>query len=223
MRVLVFDIGGSHVKVFATGQKRKLAIPSGRTMTPERMLAQAEEAISGWKYERVTLGYPGPVRGNKITADAPNLGKGWIGFDFQKEFKRQVKILNDAAMQALGSYKGGRMLFLGLGKGLGSTLILEHVVHAAELGNLPFPGKRPCADRLGKSALKRDGKSTWSRNVLAALEAFKSALQVDYIVLGGGQAHLVRKLPRGVFRGDNRNAFLGGELAWRRANHLLWQ
>ena len=209
------------MKVFATGQKRKLEIPSGRTMTPERMLAQAREAISGWKYERVTLGYPGPVRGNKITAEAPNLGKGWVGFNFEKQFRRPVKILNDAAMQALGSYKGGRMLFLGLGTGLGSTLILERVVHAAELGNLPFVARKTYADCLGKGALKTDGKATWQKHVKTALGTLKSALQVDYIVLGGGQAHLIRKLPLGVFRGNNRKAFVGGELAWRQANHLL--
>jgi predicted NBD/HSP70 family sugar kinase len=165
----------------------------------------------------VSIGYPGRVARNHAVEDAPNLGRGWIGYNFRRAFRKPVKILNDAAMQALGSYKGGRMLFLGLGTGLGSTLILEGVVHATEVGELPYQDNRPYADYLGKAGLERLGKAAWLRHVRIALGQLKSALQVDYVVLGGGKVKLVRRLPAGILRGDNSKAFAGGVLAWKKS------
>ena len=214
MRVLVVDIGGSDVKIFVTGRKGKIEIPSGPRMTPRRMFSEVQKATAGWKYDVVTIGYPGRVRGNAPQENAPNLGKGWLQFDFKKAFKRPVKILNDAAMQALGSYRGGRMLFLGLGTGLGSTLILEGVVHATELGDLPFRRGRTYADYLSKIGLKRLGRARWSRHTKQGVQQLKAAFQVDYVVLGGGKAKLITKLPEGVLRGDNSKAFVGGVRAW---------
>ena len=215
MRVLVLDIGGSHVKVFAPGRKEPVEIESGRHMTPRRMLAEVRKAINGLGFDVVTIGYPGLIRENLIKQDAPNLGKGWVGFDFHKALKHPVRILNDAAMQALGSYKGGRMLFLGLGTGLGSAVILDGVLHAMELGSLPYRNGRSYADYLGKVVLKRIGVTAWSRDVLACLKQLKGAFQVDYIVLGGGQAKLIKKLPAGVIRGDNSKAYDGGLRVWQ--------
>ncbi|HZR19467.1 MAG TPA: ROK family protein [Verrucomicrobiae bacterium] len=189
-------------------------IPSGRFMTPQKLLPALKKVIDGWKYDRVSIGYPGRVRRNSIEEDAPNLGPGWRCFDFRRVLRKPVKILNDAAMQALGSYHGGRMLFLGLGTGLGSTLILEGVVHAMELGDLPFRRGRPYADYLGKAGLERLGHKQWVRHVKTTLRQLKAALQVDYVVLGGGKAKLVGALPAGVLRGENANAFDGGVQAW---------
>lgn len=184
-------------------------------MTPQRLLPALKEATLGWKYDVVSVGYPGRVKNNLIQEDAPNLGKGWVKFDWRRAFKKPVRILNDAAMQALGSYQGGRMLFLGLGTGFGSALILEGVVHATEFGDLPYSNGKPYAEYLGKAALERLGKAAWIRHVKLALRHFKAALQVDYVVLGGGKARLLPKLPAGVLRGDNSKAFDGGLRAWK--------
>jgi polyphosphate glucokinase len=184
-------------------------------MTPDRLFSAVREATAGWRFDVLSIGYPGRVVDNAPQEDAPNLGKGWIRFDFRAAFRRPVRILNDAALQAVGSYRGGRMLFLGLGTGLGSALILEGVVHATELGDLPYKRGRPFSAYLSKAALKRLGYASWSRHVLTAVNHFKSALQVDYVVLGGGKAKLVGRLPSGVVRGDNSKAYLGGVRAWQ--------
>jgi predicted NBD/HSP70 family sugar kinase len=213
MRVLVIDIGGSDVKVFANNQRYE--IPSGPGMTPQRLLPEIRKAINGWRYDAVSIGYPGRVRRNALEENAPNLGKGWVGYNFRKAFRKPVKLLNDAAMQALGSYQGGRMLFLGLGTGLGSALILEGVVHAMEIGDLSYDHGNSYADILGKDGLKRLGKAKWSRHVLRALKQLTEALQVDYVVLGGGKAKLIPRLPPKVIKGGNSKAFDGGVRAWK--------
>jgi polyphosphate glucokinase len=187
-------------------------------MTPQKLMAAMREVIDCRKYDRVSIGYPGRVRQNSIDEDAPNLGKGWRQFDFRKVFRKPVRILNDAEMQALGSYQGGRMLFLGLGTGLGSTLILDRIVHATEIGDLPYRDGHAYADYLGKAGLERLGQSQWARHVKIALRQLKAALQVDYVVLGGGKANLIKTLPPGVRRGENANAFDGGVRAWKQGS-----
>ena len=214
MRVLVLDIGGSHIQAYVPGRRDRLEIESGRHMTPEVMIRALSEKIAGKTYEAVTLGYPGRVDNNRIEQDAPNLGKGWVGFDFRKAFRKRVKILNDAALQALGSYRGGRMLFLGLGTALGSALILDGMLHALELGMLPYRQGRPYFEYLGKAGLQRLGHRCWARHVLTAVRQFRTAFQVDYLVLGGGQTQLIHRMPQGVIRGDNSKALLGGRRAW---------
>lgn len=215
MRILVIDIGGSSVKALATGHRNPVKIDSGPEMTPSRMVDAIRKATARWKYEAVSIGYPGKVVRGEPAEDAPNLGKGWVGFDFKKAFGRRVKIINDAAMQALGSYRGGTMLFLGLGTGLGSALIVDGILHPMELGDLPCRNGTPYGEYLGTAALKRFGKSTWERHAKMAVGQLSAAVQADYTVLGGGQARLVRRLPRGVIRGDNSKSFLGGFRLWR--------
>lgn len=217
MRVLVIDIGGSDVKVFPPSGKKPVEIPSGPDLTPNRLLPALRQVIAGWGYEVVSIGYPGRVRNGKALEDPPNLGHGWVGFNWKAVFKKPLKILNDAAMQALGSYRGGRMLFLGLGTGLGSALILDGVVHPTEIGDLPYRSNRSYADYLGKVGLERLGRTVWTRHVIIALRQLKTALQVDYIALGGGKARLVPNLPRGVLRGDNSKAFDGGVRVWKKS------
>ena len=217
MQVLVIDIGGSDVKVFPPSGKKPVEIPSGPQLTPNGLVPALRQTIAGWDYDVVSIGYPGRVRRETPLEDAPNLGPGWARFNWKVVFKKPLKILNDAAMQALGSYQGGRMLFLGLGTGLGSALILEGVVHPTEIGDLPYRSNRSYADYLGKVGLKRLGRAVWVRHVNLALKQLKTALQVDYIVLGGGKAKLVPQLPKGVLRGGNSKAFDGGVRAWKKS------
>ncbi|HVV70722.1 MAG TPA: ROK family protein [Verrucomicrobiae bacterium] len=214
MRILVIDIGGSAVKALATGHRAPVRIPSGPSLTPRRMVTAIKRATAGWRYDAVSIGYPGNVDRGCLVEEAPNLGKGWLRFNFAKAFGCPVKIVNDAAMQALGSYHGGRMLFLGLGTGLGSALILDGVLHSMEFGDLPYRHGRTYADYLGKAALKRMGRTRWSRHAKHAVEQLKSAVQADYTVLGGGQAKLLKTLPSDVVLGDNSKAFLGGFRLW---------
>jgi predicted NBD/HSP70 family sugar kinase len=216
MRILVIDIGGSHIKALATGHRKPVEFPSGPRLTPRDMLATLGKLTAGWKYDVVSIGYPGCVVRGRLMEDAPNLGKGWMAFDFEKAFGRPVKIINDAAMQALGSYHGGRMLFLGLGTGLGSALILHGVLHSMEFGDLPYRNNRSFADYLGKKGRERLGLARWSRHVTHAVGLLSSAVQADYTVLGGGGAKLVRELPEGVLPGDNSKAFLGGFRLWQK-------
>jgi len=214
MKILVIDVGGTHVKVLATGQKKRVQIPSGPKMTPAKMVAAVRAATADWKYDAVSIGYPGVVIHDRPIIEPRHLGSGWVGFDFKRAFRRPVKIVNDAAMQALGSYHGGRMLFLGLGTGLGSALILDNVLEPMELGHLPYKKGRTYEDYLGLDGLRRQGKKKWRRRVNEVVRQLKSAVQADYVVLGGGNARLLAKLPPGARLGANANAFLGGFRLW---------
>ena len=214
MKILVIDVGGTHVKVRATGQKTHMEISSGSGMTAKKMVAAVRKIIAGWKYEAITIGYPGPVLHGHIVGEPHNLGKGWVTFNFQKAFGCPVKIINDAAMQALGSYAGRRMLFLGLGTGLGSAMIVDGVLEPMELAHLPYKKGRAYEDYVGLAGLKRLGKKKWRRHVSDVVNLLKSALEVDYVVLGGGNARLLKKLPPGSRLGDNANAFRGGLRLW---------
>ncbi len=214
-RVLVLDIGGTHVKALSTGHRRHAEISSGPALTPRKMVAALRKAVAGWKYDAVSIGYPGPVLHGRPVAEPHNLGHGWVGFDFRKAFGRPVKIINDAAMQALGSYRGGRMLFLGLGTGLGSALIVDGVLEPMELAHLPYKKDRTYEDYVGLAGLKRFGKKKWRRHVADVVEQLKTALQADYVVIGGGNARLLKRLPPGSRLGDNVNAFSGGFRLWQ--------
>jgi polyphosphate glucokinase len=219
MRILVLDVGGTHVKVVATGHKQRVEFPSGPKMTPAKMVAAVRAATAGWKYDVVSMGYPGPVTHGRPLGEPHNLGHGWVGFDFKKAFGgRPVKIINDAAMQALASYKGKRMLFLGLGTGLGAALIIDGVLEPMELAHLPYKKGRTYEDYLGLAGLKRLGKRKWRRNVNEVVKLLKAALEVDYVVLGGGNARLLKKLPPGSCLGNNANAFRGGYRLWSKAH-----
>lgn len=216
MRILVLDVGGTHVKVLATGHKQRVEFPSGPNMTPGKMIAAVRAATAGWKYDAVSIGYPGPVVHGRPIGEPHHLGSGWVGFDFKKAFGRPVKIVNDAAMQALGSYQGGRMLFLGLGTGLGSALIVDNVLEPMELAHLPYKKGRTFEDYVGLAGLERQGKKKWGRQVNEVVRRLKSAVQADYVVLGGGNAGRLKKLPPGTRLGDNSNAFRGGYRLWTR-------
>ncbi|HEY4284793.1 MAG TPA: ROK family protein [Chthoniobacterales bacterium] len=215
MNVLVIDIGGTHVKVLGTGQKTKREFDSGSKMTPKQMVAGVRKLVPDWDYDVVSIGFPGPVRENQPAREPWNLGKGWVGFDFERAFKCPVKMLNDAAMQALGGYKGGRMLFLGLGTGLGSTMILDGVVQPMELAHLPYR-KGTFEDYVGIRGLKKHGKKKWRSFVNDTVKRLVAALQADDVVLGGGNVHQLKKLPPGTRAGDNENAFVGGFRLWEK-------
>jgi polyphosphate glucokinase len=216
LKVLVVDVGGSHVKCVATDNKEVVAFKSGPNMTPTRMMKKLREMTKGWHYDAVSIGYPGVVIGEQIAREPNNLGPGWIGFDFQAAFGRPVKIINDAAMQALGEYEGGRMLFLGLGTGLGSALIFDGVIAAMELGHLRIGKGHHYEHDLGKQGRARLGNKKWRRKVVEMVDGFRAALLPDYIVLGGGNAKHLTELPLLARRGDNANAFPGGFRLWER-------
>jgi predicted NBD/HSP70 family sugar kinase len=213
-KVLVIDIGGTNVKVLATGGREAIKIPSGKSMTPAKMVREVKAATRDWSYDVVSIGYPGPVVHDKIALEPKNLGKGWVGFDFARAFGKPVKLINDAAMQALGSYRGGRMLFLGLGTGLGSTLIIDGVIEPMELAHAPYKKGRTFEDYVGQRGLDKRGKKKWTKHVFDVIALLKSVLVADYVVLGGGNTRLLDKLPKDVFRGSNENAFLGGFRLW---------
>ena len=214
MKVLAIDIGGTHVKILATGEKEKRAIDSGPGLTAAAMVAGVKKLAKGWTYDVVSMGFPGPVMHHKPVLEPHNLGKGWVGFDYEKAFGKPVRILNDAAMQALGSYKGGRMLFLGLGTGLGSAMVIDGIVEPMELAHLPYKKGRTFEDYVGLRGLERLGKTKWRKEVAEVVERFREALSPDYIVLGGGNAKKVKDLPEGCELGNNANAFLGGFRLW---------
>jgi polyphosphate glucokinase len=216
MKILVIDVGGTHVKVRDTGHKNRVQFPSGPKMTASKMVAAVCKIILGWKYDVVTIGYPGPVLHGRIVGEPHNLGHGWVKFDFEKAFGRPVKIINDAAMQALGSYNGKRMLFLGLGTGLGSAMIVDGVLEPMELAHLPYKKGRSYEDYVGLAGLKRLGKKKWRRHVNDVVNQLKAALEADYVVLGGGNARLLKKLPPDTELGDNANAFRGGLRLWQK-------
>jgi polyphosphate glucokinase len=218
MKVLVLDVGGTHVKMLVTGKRAHLQFDSGPRMTAKAMLANVKKMLSeaGWKYDAVSIGYPGPVLNSRPMAEPHNLGPGWVGLNFGKGLGHPVKIINDAAMQALGSYRGGRMLFLGLGTGLGSALIVESVLEPMELAHLPFKKGRTYEDYVGAKGLDRFGKKKWRKYVLEAVEQLRAATQAEYVVLGGGNARLMKRLPAYVRLGDNNNAFRGGFRLWQK-------
>jgi polyphosphate glucokinase len=212
--VLVVDIGGTHVKVSDMHRKTPVKIDSGPKMTARVMVSAVRKLAAGWKYSAVSIGYPGPVLHGKPISDPYNLGRGWVGFDFKKAFGCPVKMVNDAAMQAIGSYEGGRMLFLGLGTGLGSAMIVDGLLEPMELAHLPYKNGRTYEDYIGLAGLERFGKKKWRKHVFDVTERLKSALEADYVVLGGGNARLLKKLPPGARHGDNANAVKGGLRLW---------
>ena len=218
MKILVIDVGGTHIKLRATSHKREITIPSGPKMTARKMVAAVRKLIVGWQYEAITIGYPGAVLHGHIVGEPHNLGHGWVGFNFKKAFARPVKIINDAAMQALGSYEGKRMLFQGVGTGLGSAMIVDGVLQPMELAHLPYKNGRTYEDYVGLAGLKRLGKKKWRRHVNDVVKQLKTALEADYVVLGGGNARLLKKLPRGARSGDNTNAFRGGYRLWAKSH-----
>jgi len=213
--VLVVDIGGTHVKILATGQKEHREFPSGPKLSARDMVAGVKKAASGWKYDAISIGYPGVVINNRPLADPWNLGAGWRGYNFEKEFKRPVKVINDAAMQALGSYNGGKMLFLGLGTGLGSAMVLDGIVEPMELGHLPYRN-RTFEDYVGVAGRKRLGQKRWEQAVKDVIVRLIAALEPEDVVLGGGNVNNLKKLPPGCRTGDNANAFVGGFRLWQK-------
>src|SRR5467141_2502437 len=215
MNVLVVDIGGAHVKLLATGQDTHRQFDSGPTLTPETMVSQVRKLVSDWKYDVVSIGYPGPVLHGRIVSEPHNLGKGWVGFNFEAAFKRPVKVVNDAAMQALGSYKRGKMLFLGLGTGLGSTVIVDGIIEPMELGHLPYK-KATFEDYVGVRGLEKRGKKKWRSYVTDVVERLVAAIEPDEVVLGGGNVQKLKELPSGCRAVDNANAFLGGFRMWEK-------
>ena len=224
-KILVIDIGGSNVKLMIS-RSGKRKFKSGPHLTPREMVAQIEPLVSDWKFDAISIGFPSPVRDGRIVSEPKHLGKGWVRFDFEKAFGKPVRIINDASMQALGSYHGGRMLFLGLGTGLGSALVWTKYVLPLELGDLPYRNGSIIEDYLGKPGLARLGEKTWRRDVEHALVQLKKALIADYVVLGGGNAKKFDELPRGIERGQNRNAFFGGTRLWQIDPHTQrpkWQ
>lgn len=216
-KVLVVDVGGTHVKLLATGQTEPIKIESGPTMTADKMVRVVRKATKGWDFDRITLGYPGPVVNGRPLREPHNLGGGWMGFDFAKAFGRPVKLINDAAMQALGSYQGGRMLFLGLGTGLGSAMIVDGFLEPMELAHLPYKNGKTYEDYLGLRGLERLGKKKWRRHVAKVVEKLREALEADYVVLGGGNNKKIKELPPNTRLGNNDNAFRGGLRVWETA------
>ena len=212
-KVLVVDVGGTSVKIIATGQKEHRAFPSGPTLTAKRMVAEVKKAAADWKYEVVSIGYPGPVLHGRPLAEPHNLGGGWVKFDFAAAFRRPVKVVNDAAMQALGSYRGGKMLFLGLGTGLGSAMIVDGIVEPMELGHLPYK-KATYEDYVGLRGLTRHGKRKWRRHVADVVARLIAALEPGDTVIGGGNVKKLAKLPPNSRAGENANAFRGGFRLW---------
>ena len=217
MKILVVDIGGTHVKTRVTGNQQEIKIASAPNMTPKKVVMQVRRGIAGLPYDAVTIGYPGPVLHGRIISEPHHLGQGWIGFNFRKAFGRPVKIINDAAMQALGSYEGKRMLFLGLGTGLGSAMIVDGVMESMELAHLPYKKGRTYEEYVGLAGLQRLGKKKWRRAVNDVVERLSTALEADYVIIGGGNAGLLKTLPLGARLGDNANAFRGGSRLWAKS------
>jgi polyphosphate glucokinase len=215
-KVLVIDVGGTNIKMLATGQKEPRKFPSGPTMTAGKMVRVVKECVKDWKFDRVSLGYPGPIINGHALREPHNLGGGWMKFNFGKAFGCPVKVINDAAMQALGSYKGGRMLFLGLGTGLGSAMIVDGTLEPMELAHLIYKKGQTYEDYLGLRGLERLGKKKWRQQVAKVVKTLKAALEADYVVLGGGNSKKLKKLPAGARLGSNLNAFVGGFRMWEK-------
>lgn len=216
VKVLVIDIGGTGVKILASGQTERRRFPSGKDLTPRKMVTGVKRLTKDWEYDVVSIGYPGVVRNGSPAVEPRNLAPGWVGFDFQKAFGCPVKVLNDAAMQALGSYRGGTLLFLGLGTGLGTALVVDGTVVPMEIGHLAI-SKKTFEDDLGVRGLERLGRKKWQKRVETVTKRFVSALLLDDVVLGGGNAKKLKNLPPGCRLGDNVNAFVGGFRLWEGA------
>ena len=213
-KILVVDVGGTHVKLMISRAKKR-KFESGPRMTPREMVSEIKKTVEGWNFDAISIGFPSPVRDGRIMSEPKHLGKGWVGFDFEKALGKPVRIINDAAMQALGSYRGERMLFLGLGTGLGSTLVWGDTVLPLELGDLPYRDRRIIEDFLGKPGIAELGEKKWKREVMRAVTQLKKSLIADYVVLGGGNVKKFDQLPDGIELGHNRNAFLGGTRLWQ--------
>lgn len=214
-KVLAIDIGGSHVKILSSTGGEERRADSGPGLTPQQMIDAVKGLADGLAYDVVSMGYPGPVAHNRPFADPANLGKGWAGFDFDAAFGKPVKVVNDALMQAVGSYEGGRMLFLGLGTGLGAAMIVDNVAQSMELAHLPYRKGRSFEDYVGERGLERRGKKKWRKHVFDVVDRLRAALQPDYVVLGGGNVEKLDELPQDSRRGDNTLAFQGGFRLWR--------
>jgi predicted NBD/HSP70 family sugar kinase len=212
-KTLVVDIGGTHVKLMVEGAEQRM-FDSGARMEPDEFVARLKENAGGWKFDNISIGFPAPVRGGKIISNPKHLGQGWVGFDFGKSLGKPVQVINDAAMQALGSYHGGRMLFLGLGTGLGSAFALENRLFPLELGDLPYRDRDIIENFLGIPGIERLGEEEWKREVIFAVTQLKKSFIADYVVLGGGNVHRFDQLPEGIERGKNENAFIGGVRLW---------
>ena len=220
-RILVLDVGGSHVKLDIGGHGEPRKFVSGAKMTPRQMVKGVRAQVKPEEYDAVSIGYPGVVFRGRIAAEPFNLGRGWVGFDFAAALGKPVRIINDAAMQAVGSYTGGRMLFLGLGTGMGATLILDGVVEPMEFGHLPYKDGRTYEQYVGQRGLERLGKKKWRKEVAAVVAQLSHALEVDYVVLGGGNVRLLKEIPKPARVGDNSNAMTGGRLIWQASGSPL--
>ena len=214
--MLAIDVGGSHVKVRVSNRRDVRQFESGPELTAARMVAGVQQLVGDWKYDVVSIGYPGIVIHGKIVTEPHNLGAGWVGFDFRQAFGRPTRVINDAAMQAIGSYQGGRMLFLGLGTGLGSAMIIDGVVESMELAHMLYKKGRTYEDDLGARGRRRLGAKKWRRAVKKVVETLQTVLEADYVVLGGGNARKLKKMPKGARLGNNDFAFLGGFRLWRK-------
>lgn len=214
-KILVVDIGGTHVKLLMkAGEHRQF--DSGQDMRPPEFVSKFKETTGGWEFDQVSVGFPSVIRDNKVIKEPKHIGPGWIGFDFSKSLGKPTQVVNDAAMQALGSYDGGRMLFLGLGTGLGSALVLEGILFPLELGDLPYRDREKIENFLGIPGIDRLGEDDWKAEVLFAVKQLKLSFITDHVVLGGGNVHRFDELPHGIERGKNENAFLGGIRLWER-------
>src|SRR6266571_1124189 len=223
-KVLVVDIGGTHVKLLRAPRDRRM-FDSGPAMRPKELVAQIKKNAADWSFEAISIGFPAPVQSGRIAKEPKHLGKGWVGFDFGKSLGKPVQVINDAAMQALGSYHGGRMLFLGLGTGLGSALVWEKTLMPLELGDLPYRDRDIIENFLGIPGIERLGEEEWKREVIFAVTQLKKSFIADYVVLGGGNVHRFDQLPEGIERGKNENAFLGGLRLWEtdESGERKWQ
>jgi len=224
-KVLVVDIGGTYVKLLMSRRDQR-EFASGARMGPNQLIANLQESVRGWKFDRVSIGFPAPVRKGRITKHPKHLGKGWVGFNFTRALGIPVRLVNDAAMQALGSHDGGRMLFLGLGTGLGSALVWDRMLMPLELGDLPYRHGHIIEDYLGIPGLVLLGEKKWKREVIYAVVQLKKSFIADYVVIGGGLVHHFGRLPKGTERGRNENAFLGGLRLWEINKHsgeLKWR
>jgi predicted NBD/HSP70 family sugar kinase len=220
-RILVLDVGGTNVKAYPPGGAPRIEIPTGPKMTPEQMARQIRQKLQGVKFDVVAMGYPGIVRDGKIIREPAHLGKGWIGFDFERALGHPIRIINDAAMQALGTYRGGRMLFLGLGTGLGSAMIVLGELLPMELGHLPWKKGKSYEEYVGEEGLIRLGRKKWTKAVFEVVETFELALEPEYVVLGGGNVRKLKRLPPGARAGNNRDALTGGLRLWSGGGHAV--